>query len=126
MSSFAPRKNALSRRGCDLFATGLVPVVQRLLHYSKHSGNPTSAKAVEPPTRGRWRNNHTLEAKGDNQAGLYLQEARGFLASRFVIVRRPDFICGLNLGGRGWSDFAKPRGFIRKASVQPRPPNPTI
>ena len=31
---------------------------------------------------------------------------------------------GLVGGGRGWSVFAKPRGFLRKASVhQPRPPN---
>ena len=28
------------------------------------------------------------------------------------------------MGGRGWSVFAKPRGFLRKASVQPRPPKP--
>ncbi len=29
----------------------------------------------------------------------------------------------LSMGGRGWSVFVKPRGFLRKASAQPRPPN---
>ena len=38
-------------------------------------------------------------------------------------VPRQDLVLGLILGGRGWSVFAKPRGFLRKASVQPRPPN---